>query len=230
MFNRVTLSAALMTAALAGAPVALAATSADTTGTLPSAPTAMASSPTSTGTGAGQKAMVRPPTQGAAADSVRYISFYERVSPKDVVAFGAGKVSLEEAIADAQRSTNGTAVEAVFRAAPGKPHYVVWLTKGGLLYHAAVDAQSGAVASVAHGIALHRLNPSQRADVNALEQAKASLADAIAIAAKDSNDKPIAAYLERSEGMRTYHVAVIENGAVQTMWVSPDNPTIVASK
>jgi uncharacterized membrane protein YkoI len=230
MLSKMTLSAALMAAALAGAPAAYAATGTNMTGSSPGSSAVTALAPTSTGNSVGQDAAMRSPAQATTARSVRFVSLYERVSPKDVAAFGSSKVSLDEAIADAQRSTSGTAVEAVFKAAPGKPHYLVWLTKDNRLFRSTVDAQSGAVAGAAHGLPLHRLYPSQRADVKAVEQAKASLADAVAIAAKDSNDKPIAASLLRSEGMRSYHVAVIENGAVQTIWVSPDNPMTVASK
>jgi uncharacterized membrane protein YkoI len=221
MLNRTMLSATLIAAALAGAPMAFAATSTDATGT---SPNALATSSD------GQKAMTSSSSQRPAAGSIRFISLDERVTPEDVAAFGTSQVSLDEAIADAQRTTKGTAVDAVFEAVPGKPHYVVWLTKGDRLYRSTVDAQSGAVASADHGFALHRLNPSERADVGAVEQAKASLADAVAIAAKDSNGKPIAAFLEREEGVRAYHVAVIEKGALQSVWVSPNNPMAVASK
>lgn len=221
MLNRTMLSVTLIAAALAGAPMAFAATSTDTTGASPDVPTTSS---------VGQKTMTPSPSQHPAAGSMRFISLDERVTPKDVAAFGTGQISLEEAIADAQQTTKGTAVDAVFEAVPGKPHYVVWLTNGGRLYRSTVDAQSGAVASADHGFALHRLNPSERADVGAVEQAKASLADAVAIAAKDSNDTPIAAFLEREEGVRAYHVAVIEKGALQSVWVSPNNPMTVASK
>jgi hypothetical protein len=30
--------------------------------------------------------------------------------------------------------------------------------------------------------------------------------------------------------MRAYHVAIVKNGALQMIWISPDNPTVVASK
>ncbi len=219
MFDRMMLSAVMMVVALGAAPAAFAASSSE----------AGASPGTPATSSAGPKAMVSSLDKQATTRPVRFISLYERVTPKDISAFGAGPVSLDEAIADAQRTTNGTAVDALFKAGPGKPHYVVWLTKDSRLYRSTVDAENGAVAGPARGFALHRLNPSERADVGVIEQAKANLADAVAIAAKDSDDKPIAASLERREGVRAYHVAVIEKGALQTLWVSPDNPTIVAS-
>jgi uncharacterized membrane protein YkoI len=212
-------STAMMVVVLAAAPAAFAASPRET-GISPGVPATNS---------AGQKAVVASPDKEATTSPVRFISLYERVTPKDISAFGAGPVSLDEAIADAQRTTNGTAVDAEFKAGPGKPHYVVWVTKDNRLYRSTVDAENGAVVGAAHGFTLHRLNPSERADVGVIEQAKADLADAVAIAAKDSNGEPIAASLEREEGIRAYHVSVIEKGALQSLWVSPDNPTIVAA-
>ena len=219
MFDRMMLSAAMMVVALAAAPAAFAASPSETEA-LPAAPATSSTGP---------KAMVSSPDKRAVTSPARFISLYERVTPKDISAFGAGAISLDEAIADAQRTTSGTAVDAVFKAGPGEPHYVVWLTKDNRLYRSTVDAENGTVVGAAHGFTLHRLNPSERADVGVIEHAKADLADAVAIAAKDSSGKPIAASLEREEGVRAYHVSVIEKGALQTLWVSPDNPTIVAS-
>jgi uncharacterized membrane protein YkoI len=57
--------------------------------------------------------------------------FSDSVSAGDIVALGSAKVSLDQAIADAERDMRGRVVEAVFKATPGRPHYVVWMTKNG---------------------------------------------------------------------------------------------------
>lgn len=197
-----TLSAMLLASALAGAPLAQAATSAGTT-TAPSP---------------------------AILTATHFIPLESRVRPSDLAAFPSSQITLKDAVTAAQTDSGGIPVDAVFRAGPGQPHYLVWLTKDGRIYHSIVDAASGKITGTTHGLALHRLNPSERADVMAVAHAKAGLADAIAIAARNTGDKPIAGYLSQSEGMRAYHVAIVENGVLKSVWISPDNPSILASK
>jgi uncharacterized membrane protein YkoI len=170
-----------------------------------------------------------PGVQGTMPHSARDISFYRRLNPGDVAKFGSGDISLEKAVATAQNDTHGTAFDALFKAS-GRPHYIVWLSKDARVYHAKIDAVNGKLLDATPGVALHRLNPSERADVSAVEHAKANLTDAVAIAAKDTGEQPIAAHFSNSEGMRAYHVAIVKNGALQTVWISPYNPTVVASK
>jgi uncharacterized membrane protein YkoI len=198
-----TLPMALLTSALVGASLAQAAT--------PSGATA-GSSPV------------------AASSPTRFVPLQSRVRPDDLSAFSSSQISLQDAVTAAATDSGGIPVDAIFRAGESHPHYLVWLTKDGRVYHSIVDAQSGRVTEAMHGLPLHRLNPSERANVMAVAHAKAGLADAIAIAARDTGDKPIAGYLAESEGMRAYHIAIVENGALKSIWISPDNPSIVASK
>jgi uncharacterized membrane protein YkoI len=227
MIRHAIFPALLVTAALAGGTAASAATVTGSTSGSPSVQMSATSAQDSLGKS--QPAISPSRSQATMPYPARTVSFNSRVSPSDVVKFGSGDISLEKAVTTAQNDTHGPAFDALFQST-GQPHYMVWLTKDGRVYHAKIDAVSGKLLESTPGLALHRLNPSQRTDIAAVEHAKADLADAIAIAAKNTGEQPIAAHFSNSEGMRAYHVAIVKNGTLQMVWISPDNPMVVASR
>ncbi len=190
--------ALLMTGALAGAPVAYAATGA---------------------------AGSTPPTR-----MTHYIAYSDRVSAQDIAAFKPGDISLGQAIRAAEQKTGDKAVEAVFKAVPDRPHYVVWVMEPKDVLVTWVDAKTGGVIELKPGDPLNRLYPRERAEFMATDNAKLNLADAAAFAQKNSGDRPIAANLVRFDRTSGYQIAMVHQGALQTVWVAPNNPTVVAAK
>jgi len=190
--------ALLMAGALAGAPVAYAATDAS---------------------GAKQ-----PPRM------THYITYSDQVSAQDIAAFKPGDLSLAQAIRAAEKKTGDKAVEAVFKATPDRPHYVVWMMQPKDVLATWVDAKTGEVTALAPGDPLNRLNPRERAAFMATDAAKMNLADAAALAQKNSGDRPIAANLVRFDRTTGYQIAMVHQGALQTVWVPPNNPALVAAK
>ena len=239
MIRKISVPAVLLAAALGGASVAYAATGAgistapvnpqpstmkpaSTTTTNPAAGTAV---PSATATKATQPAAVTP-----AKPKIHYIAFSDRVNAKDIAAFGSSKVSLDRAISSAEREINGKAVEAVFRAGPRYPHYIVRVMKNDRVLSAWVEAESGKVITRGRGVPLHRLYAGERAEFMRTDHARMSLADAVAFAGKDTGNAPIAASMDRSGGTNAYDIAIVSKGKLQAVWVSPGNPTNVASK
>lgn len=208
MTRKIVLPAALVAAALVGVPLAEAAPS----------------------TGAPANAAQPAAKAPAARPKTHYIAFSDRVGGKDIAALAKSNVSLGQAIGAAERDTHGKAVEAVFKAAPDQPHYVVWVMENGRVLAAGVDARSGTVTRLGRGVPLHRLVPGERAEFRITGKEPLSLGGAVAIAQKDSGNAPIAASLERSDRTRGYEVALVDKGALATVWVSPDNPTMTTSR
>jgi uncharacterized membrane protein YkoI len=248
MIRKVALPALLAAAAFALTPVAFAApdsnTSASTVTTTLSPPLAGQSAPgaqpsVSKPTVAGASAMA-PATQQAGQTvataalpagaspkpAVRYVRFLDRVNREDIAAFGAAKIPLAQAMEKAARDMHGVVVEAVFKADPSKPHYVVWVMEHGRVLTAYVDPETGQVTRLRRAIATHRLYPSERRDFEATAKATMTLPEAAFFASKHTGGAPISAALERVDRTDGYQIAFVDKktGRMQEIWVSPNNP------
>lgn len=209
MTRKAYLPAIVAALALAGAPIAYAATA-------PGAPTAPSA----------QASTAAP----VATPKIHYVGFSDRVSHRDIAAFGEAKLTLDQAIAVAEGQLHGKVVEAAFRGARDHPHYVVRVMENGRVLTASVDSASGQVTRLGHGVSVHRLYPAERAEFLRTAEARMNLANAVAFAQKDSGDKPIAASLEGNHKARGYEVFVVHKNMLQTVWVSPDNWPMTAMK
>jgi uncharacterized membrane protein YkoI len=159
----------------------------------------------------------------------RFDEFSDRVNSGDITAFASAEVSLSQAIADAERDMHGKVVEAVFKAAPDQPHYVVWLTTNSRVLTGWIDAEHGTVTPLVGSTTLRQLYPRERAEFIATDEARTSLADAVRIAQEKSGNRPIAASFEVSGRTRAYDIAVVKGSALHTVWVSPHGQARLAS-
>jgi hypothetical protein len=160
----------------------------------------------------------------------RFDEFSDRVNSGDISAFAAAKISLSQAIANAERDMHGKVVEGVFKATPDQPHYVVWLTTNGRVLTGWVDAEHGTVTPLEGSTTLQQLYPRERAEFIATDKAPTSLADAVRIAEEKSGDKPIAASFELARRTRAYDIAVVKGSVLHTVWVSPHGQARLASR
>ena len=223
-----TFPAALIAAALAGAPIAYAANGG---GTMPNSQTL---STTKTLATPSQANAVPAAENGAMKEGEKapnhYLAFSDRVSKSDMIAFAGSAIGLDQAISTAESGLRGKAVEAVFKAAPDRPHYVGWVMRGNRVYASWIDGQTGKMTWHGNGVALSRLYPVERSEFLTTASARSSLRDAVIFAAKDSGNKPIAATFERIGGSGGYYVSVLNGGTVQLVGVSASNPPILAFK
>lgn len=157
-------------------------------------------------------------------------SLSDRVDPADIAAFASAKIPLDQAIASAERDLHGTAVEAGFKATPDQPHYVVWVMANGRVTTGWVDAQSGAVKSLAGSTSLRRVPSFERAEFAATGRARTNLAEAARTAQAKSGDKAIAASFEISGRTRAYEVTIVKGMTPRTVWVSPRGQAHLASR
>jgi len=214
--------------ALAGAPIAYAAPALAAPAPAVDGQSPAAAAPASRD--GAQPSAAKPAPASAAKPQIRRISFSDRVDRRDIAAFGASKLSLDQAIAAAEGQLHGKVVEATFRAGRGHPHYVVRVMARERISTASVDAVSGQVTRRGHAVALARLYPGERGEFLRTAEARTNLAEAVAFAEKSTGAKPIAASLEGNHGTRGYEVFVIDNSQLQTVWISPDNWPRVAMK
>ncbi|HUN48403.1 MAG TPA: PepSY domain-containing protein, partial [Stellaceae bacterium] len=151
-----------------------------------------------------QLSPAKPAPATAAKPQIRHIRFSDRVGRRDIAAFGASKLSLDQAIAAAEGQLHGRVVEATFRADGGHPHYLVRVMARERISTAAVDAASGQVTRSGHAVALDRLYPGERGEFLRTAEARTNLAQAVAFAEKSTGAKPIAASLEGNHSTRGY--------------------------
>lgn len=228
MIRKSNLPAIVAALALAGAPIAFATTAFGAT--TPPASTQGTAAPAGNGPGGAPSSPTKPTAATPSTPKIHYITFSDRVSRRDVAAFGSSKLSLDQAIAAAEGKLHGKAVEASFRGTGSRPHYVVRVMDRGRVFTAAVDSASGQVTRVGHGVSVHRLYPGERAEFLRTAEARTNLANAVAFAQKAAKANPIAASLAGNHGTRGYEVFVVDNNALQTVWVSPDNWPTLAMK
>ncbi|HUK07558.1 MAG TPA: PepSY domain-containing protein [Stellaceae bacterium] len=217
---------ALIATALSGAPIAYAVSSgsAETPNT-PALSTSKTASPSSS---AAENPTAKPKTLEKKA--VHFVAFSDHVSKADIAAFANCKIALDRAISTAESDLKGKAVEAVFKATPDQPHYVVWVMREGRVYASWIDGRTGRMTWHGSGIALARLYPGERAEFLSTARARSSLRDAVAYAHEDTGNKPIAATFERIDGAEGYYVAVVSGGKSELIGISPNNLPTLASK
>lgn len=135
--------------------------------------------------------------------------------------FQKARISMLDAIAAAERHTGGRALEAGFELRSDRPVYKVAVFHNNAVWIGLVDANSGQVQGESRTTPLDRLGQEDRAEVNGLQRAKLSLADAIKAAEQQSGDRAIEAGMEQLHDRAVYEVVVLRNGATRKLAVDP---------
>lgn len=128
---------------------------------------------------------------------------------------------LADAISAAEKHAGGKALDATFEDKGGNPAYHIKTYQHSAVWEGSVDANSGAVIGQGKTTPEAQLDQEDRAELSALQSAKVTLSQAVAMAEKHAGGKAIDAGLEERGGKVAYEVEVVKNGAVETVLVDP---------
>jgi len=141
-------------------------------------------------------------------------------SKAEIGAFANVKLSLQDAIAAAEKQTGGKAIDADFATKGGASIYKIRTVGNNAVTDVVVDAATGTV-STGKTTQASRLDREDKAEISAIQQAKVSLDQAARAAEQQEDGKAIAAGLEESGGQVAYEAEVVKDGAVKKVKVDP---------
>lgn len=146
----------------------------------------------------------------------------------DVAGFQHAKVTLDQAIAAAEKESGGKAASANFEMMNGKDGYVVSVLAQGKMQELWVDPQSGKATPETKISKTERNQEAlDKADLDQMRGAKTTLQQAISMAEQHSNGKAIDAGIEKRNSKLTYDVRVVRDGKLSTVWVDPASGQIM---
>ena len=147
----------------------------------------------------------------------------------DVTDFQRAKITLDQAIAAAQKESGGNAIDANFLKMNGKTGYAVSVLADNQIKGLWVDPQSGQ-ATPETRLTTAELNQQSldKADLSGVHNEKATLAQAIAMAEQHSGGKAIDAGVAMHNDSVAYNVQTVLNGKLSTTWVNPATGQIIS--
>lgn len=136
-------------------------------------------------------------------------------------AFEGSKISLADAIAAAQKSAGGQAMDVSFQTTDGTPSYDATVFAGGAAHDLTVNAATAAVTPGPEGATPEaKLDAEDKAELAALRGARLSLTQAVAAAERDGG-RALDAGLEQRNGRVEYQIRTVRNGTLETVIVDP---------
>lgn len=139
----------------------------------------------------------------------------EHENSLEVKMFGQAKISLVDAIAAAERHSDGKALGASFEDSHGQPAFHVrTTTKKSGIWEGMVDAASGQVIGQGKTAPQDRIDREDQAEISALDGGKTTLTDAVKTAEQKLAGKALDAEIEERGGKVVYDIEVMTNGAV----------------
>jgi uncharacterized membrane protein YkoI len=145
-----------------------------------------------------------------------------RETDPDLTGFGAAKVSLPRAMADAAHARHGRVVEIGFAHDKGATYYTALVAAPDGLHPVRVDPATGRVSDApGPGITRAMLDVAGQRDLDALRAARTSLAEAVATAEARTGGKVITAGVEQLGGIPQYYLETVENRKLGAWVVDP---------
>ena len=142
----------------------------------------------------------------------------------DIAGFSKAKITLDQAIAAAQKQVAGKATSADFVRMDGKTGYIVGVLADNQTKDVWVNPQSGEAALVStpntSELNILPLNKTEMADA---QNATTSLQQAVSMADRHSGGKAVAADIQDHGKMAAYNVQTLRDGKLSTIWVNPIN-------
>ncbi|MGH8219480.1 MAG: PepSY domain-containing protein [Steroidobacteraceae bacterium] len=137
----------------------------------------------------------------------------------DVKPFESAKLSLTQAISRAQSENRGKPLAARFEVWHGRPVYVIRTYSANQVWETRVDANSGETIGQPATVAKHALGRQTQKEIEALDNARASLTDAVNKAEQQQGGKVIMARVKPVSGGASYDIDLVKNGRLHTAMV-----------
>lgn len=134
--------------------------------------------------------------------------------------FDSAKLSLTQAIAEAQKEMRGKTLDARFEVWQGKPAYLIRTYAANQVWESRIDANTGQPIGQPSAVARSELGPAIHRDVAALDNAQTSLEQAIGNAEQQQGGRAIMASVRAAAGGRaTYAVDLVKDGRLHTAMI-----------
>jgi uncharacterized membrane protein YkoI len=147
---------------------------------------------------------------------------HHQESKEAISAFDKASLSLNDAVAAAEKQTGGKAIDAAFNAKGGKLSYEIKTFANDSITEVNVDAQSGAV-STGKVKPVASLDKEDKAEIAAFQQSQVSLQQAALAAERQAGGKAMDVGLESEKGQVSYEAQVLKDGAIKKVMVDPAN-------
>jgi uncharacterized membrane protein YkoI len=138
------------------------------------------------------------------------------------------KVTLADAIAAAQRTSHGKAMDASIEVENGRPVYRILTYAAGKIWEGTVDADTGEVVGEAKTVDTSTLDPQDQEEIAALQSARVPLAGAVDAAEKKVGGRAVDAGLEGQNGKVVYVAEVLKGREMHRVSVDPASGEAVA--
>jgi uncharacterized membrane protein YkoI len=150
-------------------------------------------------------------------------------SQADLAAFQKVKVSLDDAIAAAEKHSGGKVLDIYFESHNGMPSYRVRTYQADGVWAGWLDANSGQFVGKGTTTPESKLNRADKAEIAELQKARISLPTAVTTAERQLSGKAIAGGIEDLKGKVTYETMVLKNGTIHRGMVDPMSGSFAAS-
>jgi uncharacterized membrane protein YkoI len=140
----------------------------------------------------------------------------------DLAGFEQAKVTLDQAIAAAEKQSGGKAMDATFQNMGANSGYAVTVLADGRMKVLWVDPQSGLATPEAKMLSAEA-NQKALSDLNG---AKTSLPQAISMAEQRTGGRAIDAWIVKHSDKYAYDIRLLRDGKLSTLWVDPDSGEI----
>jgi uncharacterized membrane protein YkoI len=140
----------------------------------------------------------------------------------DIAGFQQAKITLDQAVAAAEKLGGGNATRATFEQMNGKSGYLVIVFAANTMKEFWVDPQIG-VATPQTGTATASASQEamDKANTAELHGAKSTLQQAVSMAEQQSGGKAIDAQIEKRNNKVAHDIQVARNGKLSNVWFDP---------
>ena len=143
----------------------------------------------------------------------------ERVSRAQARAFERAKLSVREALGQAER--RGTVIDIAFAVEHGRPVYHVKTYQNSTVWEGTLDASTGTLLGSGKSTPESQLDREDQAELAGLKDAKVKLDAAIESAERQIGGRAITAGLEERDGKIIYELKIVNPASVLPVTISP---------
>jgi uncharacterized membrane protein YkoI len=138
----------------------------------------------------------------------------------DIKPFEDAKLSLTQAISDAQREMRGNTLEARFEVWHGEPSYLIRTWSTNQVWQGRIDANNGRFIDQPMAIPEDQLSPRLKKDIAGLQNVQTNLMQAVQSAEQKEGGKAMLASVQsRSPGSASYRLDLVKNNRLHVAMV-----------
>lgn len=165
---------------------------------------------------------------GTLAIAASQTSAISSVETSDAVAIAKSKISLEQAIAIAQKTVKGDLISAEFDQNDymGGGEYEIKFVANGVEHEVKIDASTGKVIKSKQ----EKMDQDDIAEYNAMKQSQITLTQAMQKATQSINGKIIEATFDFDDGIPAYEIEIAKGVQIHKLTINSTNGQVISSQ